>query len=62
MNRRRLTAREIYGYGLIAGIPIREARRMEPGFVMDMYWMRGQYDARMSGMKTARQYLSADGI
>ena len=62
MNRRRLTAREIYGYGLIAGIPIGEARRMEPGFVMDMYWMRGMYDARMSGIKTAKRYMSASAI
>ena len=48
MNRRSTRAREYYGYALIAGIPIREARRMTPGWIMDMYKIRADYDMRMS--------------
>lgn len=56
-----MTARELYGYALIAGIGIREAGRLEPGFIMDMYGMRGRYDAKMNGLKSARKYMrSAD--
>lgn len=57
-----MTARELYGYALIAGIGIREAGRMEPGFVMDMFGVRGRYDARMSGLKSARRYMMSAEI
>lgn len=57
-----MTARELYGYALIAGIGIREAARMEPGFVMDMFGVRGRYDARMNGLKSARRYMMSAEI
>ena len=46
MNRRATRAREYYGYALVAGISITEARRMQPGWIMDMYRIRADYDAR----------------
>lgn len=48
MNRRATRAREFYGYALIAGISNRDARRMTPGWIMDMYKIRMDYDARMN--------------
>ena len=48
-------AREYYGYALIAGISVTEARRMLPGFIMDMFKQRAEYDARMAGAKIARR-------
>lgn len=54
MNRRATRAREYYGYALIAGIPIREARRMTPGWIMDMYKIRVDYDLRVNWGKGIR--------
>jgi len=48
MNRRATRAREFYGYALIAGISITEARRMQPGWIKDMYRIRADYDTRMN--------------
>ena len=48
MNRRATRAREFYGYALIAGISITEARRLQPGWIIDMYRLRADYDARMN--------------
>lgn len=48
MNRRATRAREFYGYALIAGISITEARRLQPGWIIDMYRLRTDYDARMN--------------
>lgn len=48
MNRRGLRSREIYGFGLIAGIAPADAERMAPGFILDMYMIRAKYDARMA--------------
>ena len=48
-------AREYYGYALIAGIGVGEARRMLPGFIMDMYKLRAEYDARLAGAQIARK-------
>lgn len=49
--------REYYAYALVAGISVAEARRMYPGFIMDMYKIRAEYDIRMSGGKIARKRL-----
>lgn len=57
MNRRSTRAREYYGYALIAGIPIREARRMTPGWIMDMYKIRMDYDSRMNWGKGIMKLL-----
>ena len=48
MNRRATRAREYYGYALVAGISIHEARRLQPGWIIDMYKIRADYDARMN--------------
>ena len=39
---------EYYGYALIAGISNREARRMTPGWIMDMYKLRFDHDLRVN--------------
>ena len=48
MNRRGMRVREYFGYALIAGIGQTEARRMTPGYILDMYMIRAKYDARMA--------------
>ena len=55
MNRRETRVREYYGYALIAGIAVDEARRMKPGFIRDMYNIRLKYDVRMMGGKVGRK-------
>ena len=57
MNRRGTRVREYYGYALIAGIPVRDARRMMPGFIMDMFKLRAEYDIRLAGGKVQRKRL-----
>jgi len=48
MNRRATRAREFYGYALVAGLSFTEARRMQPGWIMDLYRIRADYDSRMN--------------
>ena len=55
MNRRETRVREYYGYALIAGIKVDEARRMTPGFIRDMYTIRFRYDVRLTGGKMNRK-------
>ena len=55
MNRRGTRVREYYGYALIAGISVEDARRMLPGFIRDMYMIRLKYDVRMAGGKIGRK-------
>ena len=57
MNRRGTRVREIYGYALIAGIPLKDARRMTPGFIMDMFKIRTEYDVRINGGKIQKRML-----
>lgn len=57
MNRRSTRAREYYGYALIAGIPVKEARRMTPGWIMDMYKIRMDYDMRVNWGKGIRKMI-----
>lgn len=54
MNRRGTRVREYYGYALIAGISVDQARRMMPGFIRDMYHIRLKYDAKMNVSKIGR--------
>lgn len=49
--------REYYAYALIAGIRPAEARRMTPGFIMDMFKLRADYDARLMGAKITNRVL-----
>lgn len=42
--------REFYAYALIAGISVKDARRMMPGFIRDMFMIRRKYDAGMRGL------------
>ena len=55
MNRRGTRVREYYGYALVAGISVDQARRMFPGFIRDMYQIRLKYDAQMSVGKIVRR-------
>ena len=48
MNRRATRAREFYGYALVAGVSFTEARRMQPGWIMDLFRIRADYDSRMN--------------
>lgn len=57
MNRQETRARVYYGYALIAGIAISEARRMTPGWIMDMYKIRVMHDIRVNGGKIVRRQL-----
>lgn len=47
--------REYYGYALVAGISVKDARRMYPGFIRDMYTIRLKYDVRMAGGKIGKR-------
>lgn len=50
-----MRVREYYAYALIAGISIAEARHMLPGWVVDCFKIRAEYDARMMGIKMPRR-------
>lgn len=52
MGRRATRAREYYAYALIAGISNRDAKRMTPGWIMDMYKIRADYDMRINWGKS----------
>ena len=54
-DRRGTRVREYYAYALIAGISIAEARRMLPGFIMDMYKIRAEYDVKVNGGKIVKR-------
>ena len=47
--------REYYGYALIAGISVEDARRMMPGFIRDMFTIRQKYDIKLMGGKIGRK-------
>lgn len=42
--------RELYGYALICGISLAEARKQTPGFILDCYHIRLKYDARLASI------------
>ena len=56
-NRRGTRVREYYAYALIAGISVADARRMLPGFIMDMYKIRAEYDVKVNGGKIAKRQV-----
>jgi len=56
-DRRGTRVREYYGYALIAGIPVEKARRMYPGFIMDMFKIRAEYDVKVNGGKIVKRRL-----
>ena len=49
--------REYYAYALIAGMSVNDARRMTPGFIMDMFKIRSEYDVRINGGKIQKRQL-----
>ena len=55
MNRRGTRVREYYGYALIAGISVEDARRMTPGFIRDMFHIRSKYDIKLMGGSIGRR-------
>ena len=40
---------------MLAGFSYTEARRQKPGFILDMYKARVDYDAHLAGAKLARK-------
>lgn len=44
-------AYRVISYGMIAGMSMAEVLASAPGFVMDVYSVRFQYDAAMHGRK-----------
>ena len=46
-----MTARKLIGYGLIAGLTIREIMRTPPGVVLDWYFMRVRFEDQQHGIK-----------
>lgn len=55
-----MTYRSVVSHGLIAGLTYSEMRRMQPGFVIDMFVNRMRYDDQQHGIKRKRQPLCAD--
>lgn len=55
MNRRSMRAREYYGYAMIAGLSFSEARHTKPGWVIDLYKMRIEYDVMIASGATMRR-------
>ena len=50
-----MRAREYYGFALIAGMSLSEARHTMPGWILDMYKLRLEYDARLMGVRQLRR-------
>ena len=48
---------EYYGFALIAGIRHAEAEDMLLGYILDMYTIRLEYDARLAGVQMDRRAL-----
>ena len=46
-----MTFRKIISYGLIAGLTYTEMMDMQPGFVIDCYVFRQNYDDVLHGIK-----------
>jgi hypothetical protein len=57
MNRRETRAREFYGYALIAGLTITEARKLTPGMIIDFFKIRSDYDVRLAGGKITNRLM-----
>lgn len=45
----------LQGFGLIAGLTIREMWTMQPGFIMDMFLARQRYDDEQHGITRGRE-------
>lgn len=46
-----MSARKVISCGLIAGMNLDAIRRSPPGFVIDMYRYRQEYDFRLYGLR-----------
>ena len=57
MNRRGMRVIEFYGYALIAGIQREQAEGMLPGYILDMYKMRFEYDAKLASISSPARLL-----
>lgn len=55
-----MTARKCVGYGLITGMTLDEVLASPPGFVLDMYIMRRNYDDEQHGIKRKSAYAWED--
>ena len=54
--------REYYAYALIAGISISDARRLTPGWIVDMYTIRVKYDKAMNGLMGGEKKKDKGGL
>lgn len=46
-----MTFRRIVSWGLIAGLTYTEMQGMQPGFILDAFILRRNYDDQMHGIK-----------
>lgn len=54
-----MTYRKIVSWGLIAGLTYTELQDMSPGFVMDAYILRRNYDDQMHGVRRGEKEWQA---
>ena len=54
-----MTYRRLCSYALVAGIPLRDAGRMAPGMICDLFIYRQKYDDEQHGLRRKRE-LCAD--
>lgn len=50
-----MRAREYYSFALIAGMSLSEARHTQPGWILDLYKLRLEYDARLMGVRRMKR-------
>ena len=50
-----MTYRKLVSYGLIAGLTYTEMQDMQPGFVLDCFIRRRDYDDAMHGIKRGEE-------
>lgn len=48
-----ISTRQIYAYGLIAGLRYDEMRELVPGFILDCFQRRMKYDQSMAAISAA---------
>ena len=54
-----MTYRKIVSWGLIAGLTYTELQDMAPGFVIDAYILRRNYDGQMHGVRRGEKEWQA---
>lgn len=52
-----MTCRKIMGYGLVAGLQLRDMYDMAPGLILDLYIYRRNYDDMEHGLKRMEEQI-----